>query len=717
MSSYVGRLLSAVSSSLEFNAATLTGAMDVIVLQEEDGTLRCTPFHARFGKLKLFKSREKLVEVWVNGRKSELTMRLGRAGEAYFTEEIDDALDTDYTIASPPTESDNEDGLVNEDRDSMILSDAEEPDVVGNAISSDETIVSKQKEKAERMVPLASAGTQTFSDRAYDLPDPPESALEFSELVISQVDTDDVERPLLSMSLCRHLLNSSTGTIDAMDIFDSHRVSYAQFSRNPEMLDSGEIVIQLRNRLLTWEKAAPEIASMLCFGAPLFRDLADQIGENPNISTSIYEDCIESKPNSSTNDPGYKFNPDPLTLTGTVELSPVEQIALANLRSLTDAIPKELAGIGLDQICDKVSPEEMSHERAVVDLLRAGAQVEPKGEKQQIPGGFKRSKGSFIDRAALKRLPSLGQLDGPIIRSLGSDSSPSTPLTPDAMRRFATASTVDSDGFERLVRKSLRPTSDQILALGLSPGINTVTFVVVHNQQKVSSRIFLWPSDAKIVVSDVDGTITRSDILGHLLPRVGRDWSQAGVAGLYSKIASNGYRVMYLTSRPIGQAGATRLYIESLRQGDGFKLPEGPVVMSPDRMMKSLTREMIQRRPHEFKIAALQEIRDMFPTHYNPFYAGFGNRITDAISYQSVNIPVERIFTVNAKGELQVMNALYEASGTYSNLRVLVESVFPDLTNVRGRERVDGVTNSAIFNSRNFWRPSLPRIDITDIIL
>ena len=39
-----------------------------------------------------------------------------------------------------------------------------------------------------------------------------------------------------------------------------------------------------------------------------------------------------------------------------------------------------------------------------------------------------------------------------------------------------------------------------------------------------------------------------------------------------------------------------------------------------------------------FKIAALKNIRNLFPDEWNPFYAGFGNRDTDAISYRAVGI-------------------------------------------------------------------------------
>lgn len=34
-------------------------------------------------------------------------------------------------------------------------------------------------------------------------------------------------------------------------------------------------------------------------------------------------------------------------------------------------------------------------------------------------------------------------------------------------------------------------------------------------------------------------------------------------------------------------------------------MPDGPVIMSPDRLMKSFFREVIQKKPYIFKIAAL----------------------------------------------------------------------------------------------------------------
>jgi phosphatidate phosphatase LPIN len=74
----------------------------------------------------------------------------------------------------------------------------------------------------------------------------------------------------------------------------------------------------------------------------------------------------------------------------------------------------------------------------------------------------------------------------------------------------------------------------------------------------------LWNYDTKIIISDVDGTITRSDVGGHIFPRLGIDWSHPGIAKLFNLIKENGYEFLYLTARNIGYADGTREYINSL---------------------------------------------------------------------------------------------------------------------------------------------------------
>ena len=76
-----------------------------------------------------------------------------------------------------------------------------------------------------------------------------------------------------------------------------------------------------------------------------------------------------------------------------------------------------------------------------------------------------------------------------------------------------------------------------------------------------------------------------------------------------------------------------------------------------------------------FKIAALKNIRNIFPDEFNPFFSGFGNRDTDAVSYRAVGISLTRIFIVNHDGEIHHFNSTYKKS--YPLLTELVDDIFP----------------------------------------
>ena len=58
---YIGKFISNFKEMYNgINAATLTGAIDVVIVQQEDGTFLSSPFHVRFGKLGVLRSREKV---------------------------------------------------------------------------------------------------------------------------------------------------------------------------------------------------------------------------------------------------------------------------------------------------------------------------------------------------------------------------------------------------------------------------------------------------------------------------------------------------------------------------------------------------------------------------------------------------------------------------------------------------------------------------------
>ncbi|KAK6942896.1 Lipin, middle domain [Dillenia turbinata] len=262
--------------------------------------------------------------------------------------------------------------------------------------------------------------------------------------------------------------------------------------------------------------------------------------------------------------------------------------------------------------------------------------------------------------------------------------------------RTPTTQSVAESPHKQLFRTNI-PTSEQIASLNLKEGQNVITFSFssrVLGRQQVDAHIFLWKWNDKIVISDVDGTITKSDVLGQFMPLVGKDWTQSGVARLFSAIKENGYQLLFLSARAIVQAYLTRSFLLNLKQ-DGKTLPNGPVVISPDGLFPSLYREVIRRAPHEFKIACLEDIKSLFPPDYNPFYAGFGNRDTDELSYRKIGIPKGKIFIINPKGEVAISHRIDVKS--YTSLHTLVNDMFPPTSLVeqaRGLQQLEFLENA-----------------------
>eukprot|EP00935_MAST-01C_sp_MAST-1C-sp1_P001021 g1021.t1 len=140
------------------------------------------------------------------------------------------------------------------------------------------------------------------------------------------------------------------------------------------------------------------------------------------------------------------------------------------------------------------------------------------------------------------------------------------------------------------------------------------------------ARLFVWGARDRVVVSDIDGTLTKSDVMGltatTLQNDCGSSYTHSGAARFFCKLArmpldraaaeaakaeagfaaadatsSSGggssiggsslggsgsggqVRVVYVTSRPQALLGYTKQYIEGVFQ-DGCRLPIGPVITS-----------------------------------------------------------------------------------------------------------------------------------------
>ncbi|MGH0176982.1 UNVERIFIED_CONTAM: hypothetical protein FKN15_074242 [Acipenser sinensis] len=223
---------------------------------------------------------------------------------------------------------------------------------------------------------------------------------------------------------------------------------------------------------------------------------------------------------------------------------------------------------------------------------------------------------------------------------------------------------------------------DDKASLKLKEGPNDVVFSITTQYQgtcRCEGTIYLWNWDDKVIISDIDGTITK-----------------------------NGYKFLYCSARAIGMADMTRGYLHWVNDR-GTILPRGPLMLSPSSLFSAFHREVIEKKPEKFKIECLTDIKNLFQLNKHPFYAAFGNRPNDVFAYKQVGVPVCRIFTVNPKGEL-IQEQTKGNKSSYSRLSVLVEHVFPLLN----KEQSSAFAFPE-FSSFCYWREPIPEIDMEDL--
>ncbi|KAK3945404.1 nuclear elongation and deformation protein 1 [Diplogelasinospora grovesii] len=607
---YVRNLSDSVSTAWNsINPATLSGAIDVIVVEQEDGTLACSPFHVRFGKFSLLRPYEKKVEFKVNGVKQEYSMKLGEGGEAFFvfetTDTIPQSLQTSPLVSpasSPPFSAQHSATGGLQEPESLDLNDA---------------ATKARSSSFHRPGPTTLIGRDGMLT-------PRSTSPEFSKGVPSAGDWSP-QRPHSEDILRRTARKQPSDQNLKDDSVEGESPRVSDRSHSPPPLAPPEAL--QRAMTLSKELSAVNIPTHITETGDLMLDMTGfKNNEEDAFRAEILARKVLSEELDGPYDIGALFGVDE---HGNLWIYSSEEAKDAAMKRAMESSLRASPIVAIDAASDPgyhsdgtdvaASPPMPNHRRTESDVGHMALQTPPR--------------------------------------------SPGTPAAGDPNRNYA---------------KTLRLTSDQLKALNLKHGENSMSFTV--NRATCSAYMWLWKHETPVVISDIDGTITKSDALGHVLNMIGRDWTHAGVAKLYSDIAANGYNIMYLTSRSVGQADTTRAYLAGILQ-DGYRLPRGPTILSPDRTMAALRREIYLRKPHVFKMSTLRDIRNLYGPDRTPFYAGFGNRFTDQISYRTVDVPRNRIFTINSNAEVSLdLLSLNKLKLSYVNMSEIVEHYFPPVS-------------------------------------
>ena len=216
-------------------------------------------------------------------------------------------------------------------------------------------------------------------------------------------------------------------------------------------------------------------------------------------------------------------------------------------------------------------------------------------------------------------------------------------------------SDVSSNSSEKNIKKKFRMKKSSKLPshilekMDLKEGMNEIQYIV--DGFTINSNIYLWNYSDKIVISDFDGTVTRSDVIGQIGVYFGIDWTHKYIAKLYSHIVNNGYKMLYVTARTMYMQSSTKNSLNNIKQ-DGFSMPVGPMMMNESGYVDAIKTEIIDKVPQEFKIECLLNLLKLFPSDVEPFYAGFGNKPSDKIAYEKIGIDPGKIYIINEKGEV-----------------------------------------------------------------
>lgn len=705
---YVRSISGSVSKTWNsINPATLSGAIDVVVVEQEDGSLACSPFHIRFGKFSLLRPSEKKVEFRINGEKQDFPMKLGEGGEAFFVfethESVPEALQTSPLVSpvgSPQTSPAITAAPTLQEPEPFEL----EGKGTGVGVQADSASAKRRQHSKSTTEGIAvpSNARKAQSDIGRSSP-------------MSHSPSDEgLRRPISG-----DFSNFKPTAVPKLERMATDSVLPAAKAAISSSLDSSEPIPDIVQRPSAPLRATTEATSTTM---PLKAEEARM--RAMNLSKKLWTSNISNQVTDSgdlmLDMTGFKG--------GDGEALHAEVIARQLLSEEIDG-PYDIGSlIGADEkgniwIYSSEEAKEAAGQKAAAALGSFNPAGYTSSDALSDPGYHSDDARS---ESTTDFSGSHNRRDSDSAVGLASQpTSPGAPAAGNPNRNYA---------------KTLRLTSDQLKTIDLRSGANAIAFTV--NRATCNATLWYWKHDVPIVISDIDGTITKSDVLGHVLNTIGRDWTHQGVAKLYTDIAANGYNFLYLTSRSVGQADTTRAYLKGVVQ-EGFKLPQGPVILSPDRTIAALRREVYLRKPEIFKMACLRDIMALFSGHGgannthesaeaglhvnlsgvhapgglgsgrgkggSPFYAGFGNRLTDALSYRSVNIPSTRIFTINSNSEVSLdLLSLNKYKTAYGSMREIVDHYFPPvglLVKGGGEE----------FTDFNYWREQpFDIVDFTD---
>jgi len=532
---YVGNAIGGV------NYTPTNSAIDVVVIEQPDGTLLGSPFHVNFGVRSVLHATDKKVFITVNGERTEIEMKLGKSGEGFFVKSFGAGEEPANPLSPVGTPPGSPRG--------------------GASLTRQGSTCSQKRRRFNRAKTTSAADLCDQSESSFD----PSIALSDSEIEISQ------HRPAVESKSV-----PSMGYLSDPEIGGS-----ADESRDPK---NQKVIVgwkwgELPETSLNESQSEPHISTNQ---SESFESNQSERVESPleesrlNVPEPVSEP-VEPVQTSSKADKNEEIDQS----EHRTEIE-IEQTVITDKNSESCDEPDDsfdmfnrdmemslCGGLHADIDRDEFDKYKVSWEsysanpKAILEnpklVIRDGdryfnwntcaavavgkiffKKTLPRTEIEKLKPIRRESRSWFFFGS--KRTPSKQKKSETETES--QKSSETINLNPNAQKsnsykpRKLSTEQLNNNNVVNF-GKTLELTSDQLKKLNLKYGKNEIryeVFTMLQGTGVTEALIYLWKYDDKIVVSDIDGTVTRSDVVGHISNVLYIDYTHSGIHNLYDQI-------------------------------------------------------------------------------------------------------------------------------------------------------------------------------------
>ena len=265
-----------------YNPTLVSGAMDILVIKQPNGSFKGTPLRVKFGQWSILKPKEKEVIFKINDKIVNIPIKLNESGEAYIKRKNKIKIKFE------------DDNLSNSLSDNAFISDGNDYKISNknHHEKNDEKISFENKKENDLNLKCIKIQEDNINNniKLQNNKEPFNSVINNLENLENKNIKNNLNENMkedsfnfrseknpfkLELSDCWNIIskNKNNKNFSLKEEFEKNKISKEQFFKDPwKILNSNNLAIKINNYIYTWKVVAPMVLAELAFGLPLPED-------------------------------------------------------------------------------------------------------------------------------------------------------------------------------------------------------------------------------------------------------------------------------------------------------------------------------------------------------------------------------------------------------------------------------------------------------------